>query len=101
MRDEAFHSFRGRFFQRRPLSLQEVEDPSSSDVVVTSVLTSDGHALIGAASTAAAASVVVTPSSGGGPPLISPTISPSSFDSLLTPAGSPEDDGLEPWIQTV
>ena len=26
---------------------------------------------------------------------------PHSLDSLLTPAASPEDDSLEPWIQTV
>ncbi len=62
----------------------------------------DGHSLIAAAAAMVASSSA--PTAPASAPLISPTsvVSPSSFDSLLTPAGSPEEDALvEPWIQTV
>ena len=42
--------------------------------------------------------------SGGGVGLLSPNLPKfprHPLDSLLTPAASPEEDSLEPWIQTV
>lgn len=51
--------------------------------------------------------VKVNPPVGAAPPVVSfsvPKVVPNlhhHLDSLLTPAASPEDDSLEPWIQTV
>jgi len=100
------------YAQPQPPETAETPLASPSSLIPPSVLTSEGHILLGGA-TAPVAPLAVADAGGGcgggagsTSALPTPTLGtpPATFDSLLTPAGSPEEDdedGLATWIHTV